>query len=278
MADDVQDPAGSAHRQGEGGATPSDLPVRPPDPGAAVPAAEHETDARPALRAVRRDDARPDDAHDDDTGDGTPTGEVRDGVPVAGVEVAGMEVGAAAAGAAQRRGPAGRSSSSADGTVRADARGDAWFETLVREHATAVHRYLVRRVDRSDVEDLTADVLTVAWRRRDDVPDGAELPWLYRTAGYVVANHRRKGRPVPVADVPDEVDPDDPAVRAVRDEAVRTVLAGLSSRDREVLLLHAWEGLTGDGLAAALGIGRGGADAALSRARSRLRAAFDADL
>nr|WP_239069259.1 sigma-70 family RNA polymerase sigma factor [Cellulomonas phragmiteti] len=146
---------------------------------------------------------------------------------------------------------------------------------MVREHATAVHRYVVRRVARDDAEDLTADVLTVAWRRRDDVPAGAELPWLYRTAGYVVANHRRKSRPVPVADVPEETDADDPALRAVRDETVRTVLAGLSARDREVLLLHAWEGLAGEGLAAALGIGRGGADAALSRARARLRAAFD---
>ncbi|WP_432457652.1 RNA polymerase sigma factor [Cellulomonas iranensis] len=150
-----------------------------------------------------------------------------------------------------------------------------WFEALVRDHATAVHRYLVRRVPASDVEDLAADVLTVAWRRRDDVPEGAELPWLYRTAGFVVSNHRRKGRPAPVADVPEGVDADDPALRAVRDETVRTVLAGLSARDREVILLHAWEGLTGDALAEVLGIGRGGADAALSRARSRLRAALD---
>lgn len=158
----------------------------------------------------------------------------------------------------------------------ATARDAAWYERLVHVHATAVHRYVVRRVGASDAEDLTADVLTVAWRRREDVPEGAELPWLYRTAAYVVANHRRRARPVPVADVPDEADADDPALRAVRDESVRAVLAGLSARDREVLLLHAWEGLTGEGLAAALGIGRGGADAALSRARSRLRAAFAA--
>jgi len=156
------------------------------------------------------------------------------------------------------------------------ARDAAWFEGLVHAHGTAVHRYVVRRVARSDVEDLTADVLTVAWRRREDVPAGAELPWLYRTAGFVVANHRRKSRPVPVADVPEGTDADDPALRAVRDETVRAVLAGLSARDREVLLLHAWEGLAGEGLATALGIGRGGADAALSRARARLRAAFDA--
>ena len=154
-----------------------------------------------------------------------------------------------------------------------------WFEALVREHATAVHRFLVRRTGRDEADDLAADVLTTAWRRRDDVPDGAELPWLYRTAGFVVANHRRKGRPVPVGDVPDEVGPsdsDDPAALFVQDEQVRTVLGALAPRDRQILLLNAWEGLVGDGLAAVLGVSRGGADAALSRARARLREAWAA--
>lgn len=154
---------------------------------------------------------------------------------------------------------------------------DAWFEALVREHATAVHRFLVRRAGRDEADDLAADVLTTAWRRRDDVPDGAELPWLYRTAGFVVANHRRKGRPVPVEDVPDDVlGGDDPAALLIEDEQVRTVLGALAPRDRQILLLNAWEGLVGDGLAAVLGISRGGADAALSRARARLREAWAA--
>ena len=153
-------------------------------------------------------------------------------------------------------------------------RGAPWFEQLVREHATSVHRFLARRVAASDVEDLTADVLTIAWRRREEVPEGGQLPWLYRTAGFVVANHRRKSRPMPVGEVPEHPDADDPALLAVRDDQARRALAGLSARDRQIVLLHAWEGLTGDGLAEVLGIGRGGADAALSRARSRLAAAF----
>ena len=151
------------------------------------------------------------------------------------------------------------------------ARDDAWFEGLFRAHATALFRYFVRRGPRDDAEDLAADVLAIAWRRRDDVPDGAELPWLYRTAGFVLANHRRKGRPVPVGDLPDEVDDADPATLAVDDVELRAVLAALSVRDRRILLLHGWEGLGADELAAVLGISRGGADAALSRARSRLR-------
>ena len=154
-------------------------------------------------------------------------------------------------------------------------RDDAWFDGLFRAHSTAVYRYLVRRGAGEDAQDLAADVLTTAWRRREDVPDGAELPWLYRTAGFVLANHRRKGRPTPVAELPEAADDDaEPGALAVADDEVRAVLARLSPRDRRILLLHAWEGLDGDALAAVLGISRGGADAALSRARARLRAAW----
>ncbi len=153
-------------------------------------------------------------------------------------------------------------------------RDDAWFEDLFRAHAEAVHRYVRRRCAPSDAQDLTADVLVVAWRRRQDVPEGAELPWLYRTASYVLANHHRKGRPIPVEHLPEEPEDVDPADLAISDDEVRAVLAALSPRDRRILLLHAWEGMDGEGLAEVLGISRGGADAALSRARARLRAVW----
>ena len=154
-----------------------------------------------------------------------------------------------------------------------------WFDDLFAAHAGAVHRYLVRRLPAggADAEDLAADVLATAWRRRADVPRGAELPWLYRTAGFVLANHRRKARPTPVAVVPDVPDDVDPATLAVGDDRVRAVLGRLSPRDRQVLLLVAWDGVGGDALAQVLGVSRGGADAALSRARARLRAAWAAE-
>jgi len=151
---------------------------------------------------------------------------------------------------------------------------EAWFEALMTTHAPAVQRFFARRTDRCDVEDLTADVLVTAWRRRDDVPDEAVLAWLYRTAGFVLANHRRKGRPIPVDDLPEVADLDDPAWHAVRDDDLRRALAALRPRDRQILLLNAWEGLVGAELAAVLAVTRTSADSALSRARARLRAAW----
>lgn len=158
------------------------------------------------------------------------------------------------------------------------ARDAAWFDQLFAEHAVPVHRYFVRRAPRQEADDLVAEVFAVAWRRRDSIPEEFVLPWLYKTASYVLSNHRRKPTLTLLADVGSSSDDRsrsmDPADLIVEDDDVRRALARLSPRDRKVLMLHAWEGLDGEGLAKALGVTRGGAAAALSRARSRLREAW----
>ncbi|MFT4259532.1 RNA polymerase sigma factor [Microbacterium sp.] len=146
----------------------------------------------------------------------------------------------------------------------------AWFAAEVSVHLDAVHRYFLRRAARQDADDLTAEVFETAWRRRDDVPRDHELPWLYRTAGFVLANHRRRAKGLPLQLAEEPVDGDHAHRIAERDRISRA-LAALSERDREILLLHAWEGLNGEELAEALGVSRSGAHAALSRARARLR-------
>lgn len=153
----------------------------------------------------------------------------------------------------------------------------AWFTEVVHEHSTALVKYFARRGPRQDAEDLAADVFATAWRRRDDVPREAVLPWLYRTAGFTLANHRRKLVDLPVDRVPDSGSTrvgDDPELSALFDAELRGALQSIGERDRGIILLHAWEGLDGDELAQVLGISRSGADAALSRARKRLREAW----
>ena len=153
----------------------------------------------------------------------------------------------------------------------------AWFTAVVHEHSTALVRYFARRGPRQDAEDLAAEVFAIAWRRRADVPTEAVLPWLYRTAGFVLANHRRKHIDLPVETVPESGEArvaDDPELSALFDAELRGALASVGERDRRILLLHAWEGLDGAELAEVLGISRSGADAALSRARKRLRDAW----
>ncbi len=151
------------------------------------------------------------------------------------------------------------------------------FTSLFDAYAPQVHRYLRRRAaNPSDVDDLVSDVFLVAWRRLGEIPRDAELPWLYKTAWLTLANHRRRVVPLPVGDaaaVDRQLDAD-PADVVIEDVALAQAWGTLSTRDREVLRLAAWEGLDGAGLAAALGVSVGGAAAALSRARSRLAGAL----
>lgn len=161
------------------------------------------------------------------------------------------------------------------GVTQTPVADDAWFTHAVSEHSRALVRFFARRGPAQDAEDLAADVLLTAWRRRDDVPREAVLPWLYRTAGFTLANHRRKMRDIPTQEIPEPDSPRrvgvDPELSAVFDDDLRRALEAVGERNREILLLHAWEGLDGEELAQVLGISRSGAQAALSRARAKLR-------
>jgi hypothetical protein len=53
-----------------------------------------------------------------------------------------------------------------------------------------VHRYALRRTDPSAAEEIASEAFLICWRRLEQVPD-PPLPWLYATAGNVLANHRR---------------------------------------------------------------------------------------
>ncbi|WP_341946295.1 sigma factor [Microbacterium sp. LWH11-1.2] len=89
----------------------------------------------------------------------------------------------------------------------------AWFTTEVATLVDPVYRYFLRRSARQDADDLTAEVFEIAWRRCDDIPSEWVLPWLYRTASHVLANHRRRTSRLPLH-LTDEPPPtDDHAAR-----------------------------------------------------------------
>lgn len=150
-------------------------------------------------------------------------------------------------------------------------------EDLFRAHAGAVLTFARRRVPPADAEDVVAEVFLVAWRRREEVPADA-LPWLFGVARRVIANRRRgearrgalvsrltEGGALPAgAYASEQVDAG--ALRA---------LESLSDRDREILLLVAWEGLGRAAIASVLGVSRGAVAVRLLRAKRRFAAALD---
>jgi len=146
------------------------------------------------------------------------------------------------------------------------------FEDVYRRHLPAVSAYLARRVDRSDVEDLAADVFAIAWRKRDTVAPGEELPWLYRIASFQVANHRRKlaarASVLGLFSAPDAA----PAADALLDGDPALALAyrRLPARSREVLALVVLDDLSVSQAATVLGVSPNAVSVRLHRAKKAL--------
>lgn len=137
--------------------------------------------------------------------------------------------------------------------------------------------FLFRRVEADDVDDLAAETFDVAWRRGATVTVGEELPWLYRVAGNLVANHRRKNsraqRFVASLFAPDS-SPSAESI-AVADIALAQAWERIPAPSREILSLIALDGLSVTEAAVSLDITPNAVSVRLSRARTQLRTALD---
>lgn len=147
-----------------------------------------------------------------------------------------------------------------------------------------VRLYSARRVGWADAEEVTSEVFLQAWRHWPQSRERS-LPWLYRTAGLVIRNHRRahEHQQRILAQAVDVfaaglgstgAGPSHGAADAADAVTHRTqacvALARLRPEDREVLLLSAWEGLTARELGQTLGCSTAAAYVRLHRARRRL--------
>ncbi|HEX4033394.1 MAG TPA: sigma-70 family RNA polymerase sigma factor [Solirubrobacteraceae bacterium] len=146
------------------------------------------------------------------------------------------------------------------------------FEELFERHHGHIAAYARRRADASHVEDIVEETFLVAWRRLERVPEPA-LPWLYGVAWRVLAHQRRgeRRRRAAMARLAGERRPaDDAGIAAEVSEPLRGALLALGEREREAVLLIAWEGLSPREAAIAAGCSSGAFRARLHRARRHL--------
>jgi RNA polymerase sigma-70 factor (ECF subfamily) len=156
---------------------------------------------------------------------------------------------------------------------------------LFDRHADRIYTYCFRRTASWAVaEDATSTVFLEAWRAREraatyDDAGSSALPWLYGIATNVCRNLTRSQRrhlsalgrlprpthgPDHADEVGDRIDSERAMARVVAE------LAGLPERDREVIALVVWSGLTYEEAAEALGCPVGTVRSRLARARARL--------
>jgi RNA polymerase sigma factor (sigma-70 family) len=156
---------------------------------------------------------------------------------------------------------------------RIDAR-RARFDRLFDQHYPVVRAYVVRRSAPAIVDDTLSETFLVVWRRIDAVPDDA-LPWLLGVARRVLANQRRaEARRGLLIDALGGLLPREPISEPANEVfgELGAAIATLSAREREALLLVAWEGLEPDRAARVVGCAPAAFRARLYRARRRLAA------
>jgi RNA polymerase sigma factor (sigma-70 family) len=147
------------------------------------------------------------------------------------------------------------------------------FGQIYRAQVSEISRFLSRRVEPSEVEDLASELFEIAWNKRAQIPEGMELPWLYKTARYLISNHRRKlqnRNRIMVLFQPVLAAPSAESI-ALEDMELSSAWARLTEQEQEVLGLWALEGLDNKALAQALEVSVNAATIRLSRARQKLK-------
>ncbi len=157
------------------------------------------------------------------------------------------------------------------------------FGTLFDRYAAMLFRFFVRRVDPSAADGLLSDVFRIAFERRStfDASRTTARPWLYGIATNVLAKHRRseaRRLRATAALAARRAFQDDPAERVAAAVDARELwpqlaeaIADLPAAERDALLLFAWEELSYDEIALALGVPVGTVRSRLNRGRGRLR-------
>jgi RNA polymerase sigma factor (sigma-70 family) len=152
------------------------------------------------------------------------------------------------------------------------------FEFLYRGLYEPIAGYVLRRVaSPEDGAEVIAETFATLWRRLDSCPPDEEVrPWLFGVARRVLANQRRseRRRSALAERLTAERDWSEAGPATLGDDRVARAFSTLSEADREVLALVAWEGLSREELAVALGASRSVVRLRLYRARRRFEAAL----
>jgi RNA polymerase sigma-70 factor (ECF subfamily) len=152
------------------------------------------------------------------------------------------------------------------------------FEQLFRDTRTDLLAYILRRSrNAEDAADVLAETYLIAWQKLGKVPqdDRARL-WLFGVARNLLmkgVSRRHSGNAL-VERLANELRGAEPARLPLEDERrddLRTVLAKLPVRDREILTMTAWEGLTPKQIARVMGTSANIVRVRLHRARARLK-------
>lgn len=153
------------------------------------------------------------------------------------------------------------------------------FAAIYDRYASRIFSYTLTMLrDRSAAADAAHDTFMTAARRMGELDDPRELrPWLFaiaRQATPAPAREQTRTTPGPSHAAAGDADLAKGPRQADLQELVWAAADGLGERDRQLLALHLTEGLEGDDLARAMGVGTSHIQMMVSRMKSRVEKAL----
>ena len=147
----------------------------------------------------------------------------------------------------------------------------------VKDRVNTFAAWFLRDVD--EAADVTQDALLRLWERHADVRPAAAQTWLYRTAYRLCVDsiRRRNGRGETALDAASLATsgefgtPPEAACAAQRRRDVAQALAEISPRDRALLVLREFEGMSYERIGEVMDCSTSSIRVGLHRARERLR-------
>jgi RNA polymerase sigma-70 factor (ECF subfamily) len=159
---------------------------------------------------------------------------------------------------------------------------DLAFDRLYRSSRDDVYAYIASLVrDRAAAEEVTATAFERAYRKRSRFDPGRGEPraWLFGIARNAALDElRRRGRQAELAAEPADLAeprPHESAEETERRLAVSAALATLEPRERELIALKFFAGLSNAEIGAVVGVSESNAGTRLHRAITKLREACD---
>src|SRR3954454_17920626 len=156
------------------------------------------------------------------------------------------------------------------------------FEALYRSARDDVYAYVAGLLrDSSAAEDVTAQAFERAYRRRRtfNAGRGSRRAWLFgiaRNAALDELRRRRRGARLVTEPQDDAIAPaHEAAEMAVRRAALQAAIAELAPRERELVALKFFAGLTNGEIARVIGISETNAGTRLHRVIEKLRRSCD---
>ena len=153
------------------------------------------------------------------------------------------------------------------------------FESLYGEFFPKIYNYIFYRLlDRDQTDDLVSEVFTRAFEKLDtyDERKAQFSTWIFTIARNALIDEQRRKKEIAsldadVPDIPSSVDVQMAFIQGEERKALYSLIAKMNERDRDIIAMKYFAGMTNRKIAAELGMNESTVSSVVYNAMSKLR-------